>query len=132
MKGLSQAALRKLTQLTRPLALRSAGKAGSDTSVVRHVGRQSGRIYETPVVAVAHDDTFLVALPYGDRTDWLKNVVANGKADIVNKGEAYSVDRPEVVPMAEVTAFFRPKEQRLHRRFNVDSALRVRAEPTPR
>jgi F420H(2)-dependent quinone reductase len=45
----------------RPLALRSAGKEGSNTSVVRHVGRRSGQTYETPVIAVQHDDSFLIA-----------------------------------------------------------------------
>jgi hypothetical protein len=31
--------------------------------------------------------------------------------------------------MSEVTAFFRPREQRMHRQFHVDSALRVRQRP---
>jgi deazaflavin-dependent oxidoreductase (nitroreductase family) len=117
----------------RPLALRSAGKQGSGTSVVRHVGRRSGRTYDTPVVAVRHGDSFLVALPYGERTDWLKNVLASGSAIIVANGHSYEVDRPEVIPMAEATGYFRPKEQRMHRRFHVDAALRVRqrAESSP-
>jgi hypothetical protein len=63
MKSSMQSALRRLTQLTRPIAMRSAGKEQSDTSVVRHVGRRSGRTYETPVVAVEHEDSFLIALP---------------------------------------------------------------------
>jgi hypothetical protein len=25
-----------------------------------------------------HDDSFLIALPYGERTDWLKNVLGAG------------------------------------------------------
>ena len=62
MKGPTQAALRRLTQVTRPLAMRSAGTEKSSTSIVRHVGRRSGRTYETPVVAVEHDDFFLIAL----------------------------------------------------------------------
>ncbi|HEY7264685.1 MAG TPA: nitroreductase family deazaflavin-dependent oxidoreductase [Trebonia sp.] len=126
MKGPVQNALRWLTRVTRPLALRSAGSSGSGTSVVRHVGRRSGRSYQTPVVAVEHDDTFLIALPYGERTDWLKNVLAKGSATLVIDGHAYEVDKPEVIPMAEATAYFRPKEQRLHRQFRVGEALRVR------
>jgi deazaflavin-dependent oxidoreductase (nitroreductase family) len=110
----------------RPLALRSAGKEGSNTSVVRHVGRRSGRTYETPVIAVHHDDSFLIALPYGRRTDWLKNVLGKGSATIVAKGHSYQVDRPEVIPMAEATTYFQPREQRMHRQFHVDSALQVR------
>jgi deazaflavin-dependent oxidoreductase (nitroreductase family) len=110
----------------RPLALRSAGKEGSSTSVVRHVGRQSGRAYETPVIAVQHDDSFVIALPYGQRTDWLKNVLGAGSAVIVSNGRTYEVERPEVIPMAEATAYFRPREQRMHRQFHVNSALQVR------
>ena len=48
----------QVTQITRPLAMRSAGTEQSANSVVRHVGRRSGRNYATPVVAVEHDDTF--------------------------------------------------------------------------
>ena len=121
-----QNALRMLTRAMRPLALRSAGKQGSNTSVIRHVGRRSGRTYETPVVAVPHDDSFLIALPYGERTDWLKNVLGKGSATIVTNGRTYEVDRPEVIPMAEASAYFRQREQRMHRQFHVDTALQVR------
>jgi deazaflavin-dependent oxidoreductase (nitroreductase family) len=131
MRGSIQSALRLLTRVTRPLALRSAGEEGSNTSVIRHVGRRSGRTYQTPVVAVQHGDSFLIALPYGQRTDWLKNVLGKGSAAIVTNGHTYGVDRPEVIPMAEATAYFRPKEQRMHRQFHVDAALQVRLTRLP-
>ena len=121
-----QNALRMFTRVMRPLALRSAGKEGSNTSVIRHVGRRSGRTFETPVMAVHHDDSFLIALPYGKRTDWLKNVLDKGSAAIVANGQVYEVDRPEVIPMADATSYFRPREQRMHRQFHVASALQVR------
>ena len=126
MRGAVQNALRLFTRAMRPLALRSAGKEGSSTSVVRHVGRRSGRTYETPVIAVKHDDSFLIALPYGERTDWLKNVLGKGSAAIVTNGHTYEVDQPEVIPMAEATGCFGPREQRMHRQFHVDAALQVR------
>jgi deazaflavin-dependent oxidoreductase (nitroreductase family) len=129
MRGPIQNALRLFTRAMRPLALRSAGKDGSSTSVVRHVGRQSGRTYETPVIAALHDEHFLIALPYGKRTDWLKNVLDKGSAAIVASGHTYEVDQPEVIPMAEATGYFRPREQRMHRQFHVESALRVRQQP---
>ncbi len=129
MRGPVQNALRRFTRAMRPLALRSAGKEGSGTSVVRHVGRRSGRTYQTPVIAARHDDYFLIALPYGQRTDWLKNVLGKGSAAIVTNGHAYEVDQPEVIPMTEVTAYFRPKEQRMQRQFHVESALKVRRRP---
>lgn len=76
-----------------------------------------------------HDDSFLIALPYGKRTDWLKNVLDEGSATIVSNGRAYDVDRPEIIPMAEATAYFRPGERRMHRQFHVDSALQVHQGP---
>lgn len=126
MKGTVQNALRMFTRTMRPLAMRSAGREGTATAVVRHVGRKSGRVYQTPVIVARHDDSFLIALPYGERTDWLKNVLAAGSAAIVADGRSYEVDRPVVIPMAEATGYFRPREQRMHRQFHVDTALQVR------
>ncbi len=105
--------------------MRSAGTEHSDTSVIRHVGRRSGRSYQTPVVAVEHDDEFLIALPYGKRTDWTKNVLASGLASLVSHGQAYDLDQPRVIPMTDATQYFGPKEQKLHRRFDVDTCLRL-------
>lgn len=129
MRHRVQNTLRMFTRVMRPLALRSAGKESSSTSVVRHVGRRSGRTFDTPVVAVQHDDSFFIALPYGNRTDWLKNVVDKGSATIVTRGQTYEVDRPEIIAMADATGYFRPKEQRMQRQFHVESALRVRHQP---
>ena len=125
MKGPVQSGLRRLTKVMRPFALRSAGKEGSSTSVVCHVGRKSGRPYETPVVAVEHEGSVYIALPYGERTDWVKNVLAKGSASVLTRGDRYDVNQPEVIPMAEATGFFGVKEQRLHRRYGVDSCVHV-------
>jgi deazaflavin-dependent oxidoreductase (nitroreductase family) len=125
MKGRTQNFFRRLTKVMRPLALRSAGSQRSGVAVVRHVGRRSGRPYETPVAAVEHDGSFLIPLPYGDRTDWLKNVLAAGSATLVTGGRSYEVDSPKVIPMSEAAGYFRPRDQRMQRRFGVDSALRL-------
>ena len=76
-------------------------------------------------MAVEHHDCLLIAIPYGERTDWMKNVIASGQATVVAHGRTYEVDQPLVIPMAEATRYFGPKEQKLHRRFAVDTCLRV-------
>ena len=81
-------------------------------------------------MAVEHDDSLLIALPYGDRTDWMKNVLASGKATVVTHGQAHGVDQPQVIPMTEATRYFGPKEQKMHRRFAVDTCLRVHRTET--
>jgi deazaflavin-dependent oxidoreductase (nitroreductase family) len=118
--------VRRTSRAMKPLALKSAGTPGAYASVIRHVGRATGRAYETPVGAVATDDGFVIALPYGPNTDWLKNVLASGSATIVDEGNTYDVDRPEVVPMAAAGRCFSSQDQRAHRVFGVDLCLRVR------
>ena len=119
-------AVRKTSRAMKPLALRSAGKPGAYASVVRHVGRETGRPYETPIGTVLTDDGFVIALPYGPNTDWLKNVLAGGSATIVADGKTYRVDEPEVVPTELAAPLFPPEELRTLRLFGVDQCLRVR------
>ena len=38
-------------------------------------------------------------LPFGERTQWLRNLLAAGAARIRSKGREYSVDRPELVDL---------------------------------
>jgi len=109
-----------------PRQMRSAGTPGAYASVIRHRGRTSGRPYETPVGVVATDDGFVIALVYGSRTNWLRNVVASGSATIVHEGQTYAVDQPEVVPMEAVKAHFTAGDQRGFRWYAVDQAVRLR------
>lgn len=119
-------AVRRTSRATKRFAMKSSGKPGGIASVVRHVGRTSGRSYETPVAAVVTDDGFVIALPYGLNTDWLKNVLAARSATIVHEGATYEVDRPEIVPDSIAQPLFPPKDQRTHRRFRVEQFLLVR------
>ena len=112
--------------LINPRQMQSAGTPGAYASVIRHHGRVSGHSYETPVGVVATSDGFLIALPYGSRTQWLQNVLASGSATIVHEGRTFDVDRPELLPMDTVEAHFTEGDQRSFRLFAVDQALRVR------
>ena len=109
-----------------PLQMRSAGTPGTYASVIRHQGRTTGRTYETPVWAVPTEDGFVIAIVYGSRTDWLKNVLASGAAAIVHEGDTHAVDQPQVVPMESARAYFPVKIQQTQRLVGVDRCLRVR------
>jgi deazaflavin-dependent oxidoreductase (nitroreductase family) len=111
---------------TNPHAMKKAGTPGVRASIVRHVGRRSGHAYETPVETFATDDGFVVALPYGPDTDWLKNVLASGSATIVDDGNTFLVDQPKLVPTAVAAPDLPANEQRTLRLFAVDQCLRVR------
>ncbi len=122
-------AVRRTGRAARPYLLKSSGTPGAAASVIRHVGRTSGRPYETPVHAVPTEDGFVIALPYGLNTDWLKNVLASGTATIVDEGSTYPVDQPELVPLSVAEPLFSAKDQRTHRRFRVEEYLVVRRTP---
>ena len=119
-------AVRRSGRAMKPLVLRRAGSTESPTAVVEHVGRTSGRRYETPVVATKTDDGFAIALPYGPNTDWLKNVLAADRVTIRYGGAAHELQDPRVVRLEMVDSQFADKEQRAHRRFGVREALVVR------
>jgi deazaflavin-dependent oxidoreductase (nitroreductase family) len=121
--------VRRISRASKPYVLRSAGQPGGPASVVRHVGRTSGREYETPVTAIATDEGFVIALPYGRRTDWLRNVLASGSATILDQGGTYAVDRPEVVPTIVAEPDLPPQSLTMLRVFRVDECLRLRRVP---
>jgi deazaflavin-dependent oxidoreductase (nitroreductase family) len=129
-RWVQQPIIRISRALINPRQMRTAGTPGAYASVIQHRGRTSGRSYETPVGAVATDDGFVIALPYGSRVSWLRNVIASRSATIRHEGQTFVVDQPEIVPMAAVEQFFAPGERRTHRVFGVDQCLRLqRAQP---
>ena len=105
--------------------MRTAGTPGAYAGIIRHVGRVSGQAYETPVSPVPTDDGFAIALVYGSRTSWLRNVLANGQATLVTEGETWEVDQPELVSMDSVERWFTPGDVRSFQRMRVVDALRV-------
>lgn len=113
-------------KLMNPRQLRTAGSPGAYAGVVHHVGRHTGREYATPVVPYPTGDGFVVALPYGTRPDWVRNVLAAGTARIDHEGGHVDVLDPRVVPIAEAPVAFPESEQRAHRAFDLRECLVVR------
>jgi len=64
--------------------------------VVEHRGRTSGRIYRTPVEVFRAADGYVIALTYGPQTEWVKNVLAAGEAELLIRGRRVHVTAPHV------------------------------------
>lgn len=82
-------------------------------AIVVHRGRTSGREYRAPVWAFRTDDGFVIALTYGgSRTEWVKNVLADGRATLITRTDSHELVAPRVVHSADgirtVPAFVRP------------------------
>lgn len=66
------------------------------TSLIIHRGRKSGKEYSTVVTTYRRGDTLTVALGHG-KTDWVKNVLAAGEADVqLSRRRVHIVD-PRII-----------------------------------
>jgi deazaflavin-dependent oxidoreductase (nitroreductase family) len=66
-------------------------------AIVSHVGRRSGRTYQVPVSLFRRGDGYVIALMYGADSQWVRNVLAAGGADIETRGRRLRLVGPEVV-----------------------------------
>lgn len=69
-------------------------------AIVVHRGRRSGRVYRTPVVAFRNGLELAIVILYGERSDWVQNVVAGG-AEVVRGGRTFALSEPRVVSLDE-------------------------------
>src|SRR5262245_66666815 len=62
-------------------------------ALVRHVGRRSGKPYETVIMVWPTGAGFVIALTYGPNVDWYRNLVAAGGGTVYWHGRAYKIGR---------------------------------------
>ena len=64
-------------------------------SLIRHVGRKSGRTYETPLILARVPEGFIAELTYGENVNWYRNVAAADRCVIVHHRVEYRVNHIE-------------------------------------
>ena len=122
-----QRAVRRFNRdVVNPEQMDTAGQPGAYASIIHHIGRKSGRHYETPVQARPAGEGFIIPLPYGDSADWLKNVMKSGSATLITEGSTYTVDHPEIIGSDAAEPFIRPDGLKAQRLFGVDHYLQLR------
>jgi deazaflavin-dependent oxidoreductase (nitroreductase family) len=87
-----------LKHTLNPLTARLARSRFGPFSLIRHVGRKSGRIYETPLILARVPDGFIAELTYGDRVDWYRNAVAGGAVVVVHAGTEFPITGIDTCP----------------------------------
>jgi len=126
--------VRPMTKVFNPLVRRFAGRRNfAMAAQVRHVGRRSGRGYETPVTARAADDMIVVPLSFGSRSDWVRNVLAAGGCEIRLDGRDYVATHPRLVTLADAgpvveTAYTRG-QRRVMKMAGIQQVLYLDAAP---
>jgi deazaflavin-dependent oxidoreductase (nitroreductase family) len=65
---------------------------------IRHRGRKSGKKYETVVTPFRKGKVLAISLGHG-KTDWVKNVLAAGEADVHFTRRDVHIVNPRIVPV---------------------------------
>ncbi|HSJ46616.1 MAG TPA: hypothetical protein VK923_18205 [Euzebyales bacterium] len=67
----------------------------------------------------------MIALAYGPRADWVRDILAPGSAAVEHEGHTIRVQLPELVVGADADQSFRPRKQRAHRLYGVEDFLQL-------
>ena len=114
---------RLLNPLMRPFAARLPGFA-----IIGYVGRRSGRPYRTPINVFHRDGDYVFALTYGPDTQWVRNVLAAGTAELEEHGRTVTLRDPRRI--TDPTASLMPLVVRLFLRLmRVTEFLRMSPAP---
>jgi deazaflavin-dependent oxidoreductase (nitroreductase family) len=70
-------------------------------AVVVHQGRRSGRFHRTPVLAFVRGDRLAVPVLYGEDSDWVRNLLAAGRGELIRLGRRRPLLAPRLVDAAE-------------------------------
>lgn len=123
----SHAVVRRLARIINPLVLRLAGTRLLPLyGVIEHRGRRSGKVYRTPVVVRPTGDGFVVPMPWGERTDWYRNVKAAGVCIIRWKGRDYRLTQPELIAPTAAGKSFSAIARVFIDRLGINQYLRLR------
>jgi deazaflavin-dependent oxidoreductase (nitroreductase family) len=117
---------------TNPMMLRSvaSGERGN-LGVLLHQGRTSGRAYATPVRIDAIPEGFLVPLPYGTNTDWLKNIQAAKGVTVRFQGHDIPANQPEIIDATSALALLPPSATIAARVMRIKHYLLLRRADLP-
>ena len=116
---LNKAGLNHLTRHTAPLT--------PGMGVIVHVGRRSGRRYETPVNVFRMADRYVFALTYGPDCDWVRNVLGAGGCELKAGRRSVRLVAPRVF-RDESRRCIRPLERQVLRVMGVADFLSLQLD----
>jgi deazaflavin-dependent oxidoreductase (nitroreductase family) len=97
----------RFARSTAPVMRALAGRRGFPLwAVVHHRGRRTGRDLAVPVAVMVTRDVFVIALPWGPRTNWVRNVLAAGTCVVRWNGSDHVVTAPVLLDAAAARPYY--------------------------
>jgi hypothetical protein len=113
-----------------PLTLDLARSGRGPFSLVRHVGRKSGKTFETPVTLGHARDGLVAELTYGPRVNWYRNIVAGG-GSVLHRRRWYRIVAVEDYPASAGRRAFGPAARIVLTLLRRHDFRLLRVEPIP-
>src|SRR5690349_9431368 len=66
-------------------------------AITRYRGRHTGTLYRTPMNVFRRGDGYVFALTYGPDVQWVRNVLASGRAELEVRRQRIRLADPEIV-----------------------------------
>lgn len=122
--------MRAIARATAPLSRQLAGRTFFPLwAILRHRGRRSARKYAIPVAVGVSPDSFVIPLPWGDQTQWLRNVLVAGGCSLRWRGEDHAATDPRIIGLEEAAVAFNPALRALLRIAGIAQFVRLRRAP---
>ncbi|MDI6102462.1 nitroreductase family deazaflavin-dependent oxidoreductase [Actinoplanes sp. NEAU-A12] len=97
----------KFARATAPVAAALAGRRWFPLwAVVHHRGRKSGRDLTVPVAIVTTPEGYIINLPFGAGTNWVRNVLAAGGCTLRWKGADLRATDPRIIDAASARPYY--------------------------
>ncbi|MGK5683024.1 hypothetical protein [Actinoplanes sp. URMC 104] len=97
----------RFARATAPVVRTLAGRRAFPLwAVVHHRGRVSGRSLSVPVTPIATPTVFVINLPWGARTNWVRNVLAAGECTLRWRGADHHAEDPRILDAAGARPYY--------------------------
>lgn len=117
------------SRVTNP-AVRSIPPWLPGQGTLEHVGRKSGKRYQTPLLVFPTRDGFVVLIGYGLESDWVKNVLAGGPVVLHKRGKNIALTDPRVMTKVEAASLVTGWGRKFYRVFPYNEAALVLTKST--
>ena len=99
-----------VNRVVNPWLVRSGliGGTRGELALVEHVGRRSGTVRLTPIHPMPIDGGYRIIVPVGERSEWVRNILAAGHGRLVIGDRVVELDEPVVETPTQVPGVPRP------------------------
>ncbi len=118
--------------VTNRILRRFASLSRGPFAIIHHVGRRSGKAYETVIWVWPQGEGFMIALTYGPKVDWYRNLLAAGGGTMFWHRRVYAVEKPEPIDVNTALPAFPAAFRPLFRRVGMQDFVWMRSsDPEP-